>query len=319
MKKKIILSIGLICLLLTGCKSNDKNKEAFKTIDNLNIEINEAKRITDLVESNEKITLENGDEAIDTSKLGEKEITITYKENQEEKEKIIIVTIVDTTAPTIEYEKEVSTNLGKKIDLLKNVKVTDNSNEKITAIVEGEYNINKEGSYNLKYVAIDSSNNKKEEEFTLNVTKPSTSTTQNKTAKPKTTKNNNNSNGNQGSEEEFEKELDRLSAIRKTKSVLYTYDPTNEINALINPKFKNNISPDIYKRVFYYTCEQTAEGAITYFTKCDGGDKGCNEKAVNEFKKQHPYSECVPNGGKATSPKYTYYVHSGYTGQYLDN
>lgn len=314
-----LLIIVILCLILDGCqrKNDSSNEEAFKTIDNLSMEINQNKKVSDLVEKSEKITLKNGNDTIDTSTLGEKEIILKYEENNEEKEKTIKVSIVDTTAPSIEYQKEVSTTVGKKIDLLKDVKVTDNSKEEIKVTVEGEYNINKEGTYNLKYIAVDSSNNKKEEDFTLKVTKKVTSTNNvNKTTKQTT---NNGNTANKGTLAEFEAELDRLDAVRKTKSVLYTYDPTNEINALINPKFRNNISPDIYKRVFYYTCEQTSEGGIRYYTQCDGGDKGCNEKAVNEFKKQHPYTECVPNGGEATSPKYTYYVHSGYTGQYLGN
>lgn len=314
-----LLIIVLICLILNGCqrKNDSSDEEKLKIIDNLSIEVNQNKKVSDLFEKSEKITLKNGNDPIDTSTLGEKEIILKYEENNEEKEKTIKVSIVDTTAPTIEYQKEVSTTVGKKIDLLKDVKVTDNSNEEIKPIIEGSYDINKEGTYNLKIIAIDSSNNKKEEDLTLKVTKKVTSTNNvNKTTKQTT---NNSNTANKGTLAEYEAELDRLDAVRRTKSVLYTYDPTNEINALINPKFKNNISPDIYKRVFYYYCKAGEGNSISYTTKCEGGDKGCNEKAVNEFKKQHPYTECVPNGGEATSPKYTYYVHSGYTGQYLGN
>lgn len=54
---------------------------------------------------------------------------------------------------------------------MKDVKVSDNSKEDIVATVVGEYDINKDGTYKLKYVAVDSSNNKVEEEFILVVEK----------------------------------------------------------------------------------------------------------------------------------------------------
>lgn len=316
MKKSLIISLCAISLILTGCKGNIKSdvelKEPLKPIDNLNIEINESKKMSDVVNKRDDITLKNGDEEVDTSKLGEKEITLKYVENNEEKEMTFKINVVDTTPPEIEYKEELSTTKGKKIDLLKNTKVSDNSKEKIKATVEGEYDVNKEGSYKLKYVATDSSNNKIEKEFTLNVTKSATTDNRNKTTKVANTNSGNKGQASNSSLEEYEKELDRLEDIRKTKSVLYTYDPTNELNALINPKFKNNISPDIYKRVFYYTCEKTAENETMYVVKCDGGDKGCNEKAVKKFKELHKLTEC--NVATGVSPKYTYYVHSGYTG-----
>ena len=59
--------------------------------------------------------------------------------------------------------------IGKEIDLLNGVEVSDNSNEKINVVVEGEYDFNKTGEYLLYYVAKDSSGNIKKEKFTLKV------------------------------------------------------------------------------------------------------------------------------------------------------
>ena len=84
----------------------------------------------------------------------------------------------DVTAPTIKFKKTLTTTVGKKINLLKNVTVTDNSNEEITATVEGNYDFNKVGTYKLKYVAIDSNNNRTEEEFKLIVKDNVVTTTQ---------------------------------------------------------------------------------------------------------------------------------------------
>ncbi len=157
----------------------EENKIVIQLKDNLNVEINSEVKITDLLDENNDIEIVNVDKKIDTSSLGEKELTIKYLENAEEKEYAFKINVIDTEKPTIKFSKELSTTVGTKINLLKNVKVSDNSKEEIKATVEGDYDFNKEGTYKLKYVAIDSSNNKTEEDFTLKVNKKKTNTTTN--------------------------------------------------------------------------------------------------------------------------------------------
>lgn len=82
------------------------------------------------------------------------------------------VTPVEQALPKIEFKKELSTTIGTKIDLLNGVSAIDIEGKAVKVNVEGEYDINKEGTYKLKYVAVDSNNNQKEEEFILKVTKP---------------------------------------------------------------------------------------------------------------------------------------------------
>ena len=77
----------------------------------------------------------------------------------------------------IEATSELTTTEGTKIDLLKDVKVRDNSNEEIKATVEGVYSFDTAGTYNLKYIATDSSGNKTEKEFKLKVIKKITKST----------------------------------------------------------------------------------------------------------------------------------------------
>lgn len=153
-------------------KQEEKQKDTILLKEDLKFEINSEVNLLSLVSEDNKVKVLSEDETIDTSTLGEKEITIKYEVEEQEETKIFTITIVDTQAPTIEYTKELSTNVGTKIDLLKNVKVSDNSKEEIKATIEGDYNFDNEGTYNLKYVAVDSSNNKTEEEFTLKVNKP---------------------------------------------------------------------------------------------------------------------------------------------------
>ena len=170
-------------------KQEEKQKDTILLKEDLNFEINSEVNLLSMVSEENKVKILSEDEKIDTSILGEKEITIKYEIEEKEETKTFKIMIVDTQAPTIEYKKELSTNVGTKIDLLKYVKVNDNSKEEIKATIEGDYNFDNEGTYNLKYVAVDSSNNKKEEEFTLKVNKKTTSNN-----KPQT--NNNSSNNN---------------------------------------------------------------------------------------------------------------------------
>ncbi len=111
-------------------------------------------------------------EEIDTSKVGEQEIVIEvedyFKEKSTYKYKVVVE---DNEKPVITFNKNISTEEGTKINLLKNVKATDNYDEEVEVSVEGEYDINKPGTYKLNYVAKDSSGNEVKEEFTLTVKK----------------------------------------------------------------------------------------------------------------------------------------------------
>ncbi len=203
-KKKIIiivvcvLAIILIALgvfLFVNKKENKDVKETpkIKLIDNLEVEVNSEVNLLSFISDSKDVEILSSDENIDTSTLGEKELVVKYKDRDKEKEYKFTINVKDSTIPVIEYQKELSTTVGAKIDLLKDVKVTDNSKEEITATVEGEYDFSKEGTYTLKYVATDSSNNKVEEEFTLKVNKKeekkTTTTSKNTTTNKNTTSN----------------------------------------------------------------------------------------------------------------------------------
>lgn len=139
---------------------------------NLVAEINTEHKILEYIDKIEDGIIITKDRKLDTSTLGYKKVTI--KTQNILKQQFLFtykVSIQDTIPPQITYNKELTTIEGNNIDLLKDVKVTDNSNEVIIPTVSGEYNINTPGTYNLKYIAEDSSHNKTEEEFKLIVNK----------------------------------------------------------------------------------------------------------------------------------------------------
>lgn len=166
----VVVVGGSIGTVATIHHFKEVNKTNIELNDNLNFELDSDVYLISLIKKISNGELLTKNEKVDTSKLGKQEVIIKYRNSKNEEKKYKFnINIVDATKPVIEYNKELSTTVGTEIDLLKDVKVTDNSKEELTATVEGEYDINKVGTYNLKYIVSDSSGNKTEEEFILNV------------------------------------------------------------------------------------------------------------------------------------------------------
>ena len=178
-KALIIISLILAIAIVSGIgyylydqKQKEIEANRLKVIlkESLNVEINTEAKLNTFVKSIINGELLNGEEAVDTSKLGHKELSLNIKNKNNEEEKYPFkINIIDTVAPTIEAKKEISSYVGKDLNLLEGVKVIDNSKEEITAKVVGEYDKNKAGKYNLKYEVTDSSGNKGEYDFILNI------------------------------------------------------------------------------------------------------------------------------------------------------
>ena len=179
-KRKIIIIISILILLLLisiitiiillNIKEN--NKANIKLTSNLNVEINTKVKLSSFIENIQNGEIISEDTEIDTSKLGKQDLKILIKNKYNEEETYTFeINIIDTTKPLIEGSKEITTYIGKNIDLLKSVYANDNSNEEIEINVEGNYDFNTIGEYPLNYIATDSSGNKTTEEFVLKVVK----------------------------------------------------------------------------------------------------------------------------------------------------
>ena len=97
-------------------------------------------------------------------------------------EKIILeLNVIDDIGPSIEGVKNITIYVNNSVDLLKNIKVTDNSSDNIDLEVIGKYDAKKVGEYKLSYVATDKSGNETVKNFKLivkekEVSKPSGTT-----------------------------------------------------------------------------------------------------------------------------------------------
>lgn len=161
---KKIMNFIVIIILVVGIgyfayiKLYNVDYQKYVAIDT--IEINDEVKIKDVIQN---IEILNGEDLIDTSKLGAKTIDLVVKKNKTVKVK---VTIQDTKSPEIEDITDLVINVGEKID--DHIKVSDNSN-----YYNLEYNqidTNVAGLYEVNLTAKDDANNETSITFNLYVT-----------------------------------------------------------------------------------------------------------------------------------------------------
>ena len=169
--KKIFI---LILIFLTGCSNqvsieeyNEENNNKIELIENLDFEYASSIYLHDLIKKSDvKIISENT--LIDTSSLGEHDVTIKLKNGLSSKNVNIKYNVVDTTKPVLNLSN-MTTYIGKEVNFLNNIMCGDNYDRNLKCEIIGEYDINKAGTYMLSVKATDSSNNINEKNFKLTV------------------------------------------------------------------------------------------------------------------------------------------------------
>lgn len=193
MKNKMFI-ICLMFLLLVGC--NKKNEEVpamsnsntkIVKSDNLSFEYASKVRLYDIVSIEDgEITSDNI--LIDTYTLGKNKVLVNYKTtNNRDRFEAIEYEVVDTTKPLVLISSSYSTNKGENVNLVDKALCADNYDKRPDCKVEGEYNVNKVGTYNLKYIATDSSNNTTTKSFKLVVKEKPKKTNTSNASTPKNT------------------------------------------------------------------------------------------------------------------------------------
>lgn len=160
--------VGIVLIGLGVYTSSSQMKIEF--IENAEVGVNETVYNDQFVKSIRNGTITTEKALIDTSNLGQVEVSLAAKSFSGSEEVFTcFVSVVDRESPVISFANYLETDVGTEIDLLKGVSVTDNSGEDITVTVEGSYDIQTIGEYQLTYVAYDSSLNQAKETFTLAV------------------------------------------------------------------------------------------------------------------------------------------------------
>lgn len=164
----LFLIVFFIVLLILNIYNNYRIKHALINVelqDNLEVEVYSKIKISDLIKNINGTIID--DNTINTSIIGKKEINFQYVNE----ENITVpysfeINIVDKTKPIIsQYNKKII-YVGDK-DFKKTIFCGDNYDDRPKCLIEGEYDVNTPGTYSLKFVGIDSSNNISTHNFDL--------------------------------------------------------------------------------------------------------------------------------------------------------
>ena len=176
----IIISIISIILLVIGYHYYRilTAKILVETKPVRNIEVFDEVHISDmLISINGKLIQ---DDLIDTSKVGKQDIEFSYINDDNIKVSYTFdVTIEDNTEPLIGGSNNITVGVGSKDNIVNRFFCGDNYDDEPKCYIDGEYDLNTTGTYDLIFKAIDSSNNEESLNFKLNVIEPKENKTYN--------------------------------------------------------------------------------------------------------------------------------------------
>lgn len=140
--------------------------------DNLDADFADTLRVSSFIKKiNGKLV---DDYYLDTDSLGKKKVNFQFINDDGIKIKYSYeINVVDKEAPLIWLGKSYNVVKGSVDNLLDKIMCGDNYDTNPVCVIEGEYDLDTVGSYNLVFKATDSSNNISEKKFTLNVNDPS--------------------------------------------------------------------------------------------------------------------------------------------------
>ena len=166
----ILLSIGGILLYKYMQVKNAIVKVELK--DNLEADFADTLRVSSFIESiNGKIV---DDYYLNTDSLGKKKIDFEYINDDGIKIKYNYeINVVDREAPLIWLGKSYNVTRGSEDNLIDKIMCGDNYDNNPECVIEGDYNLDNVGSYNLVFKATDSSGNVSKKKFILNVNEAS--------------------------------------------------------------------------------------------------------------------------------------------------
>jgi hypothetical protein len=185
-KKKILFSIlGIILIVLLGFIifelyqyiriKNAKIEIVLK--DDLTLEFNDTKKVSDFIDSINGTIVD--DYIIDSTVVGLKDIKFEFINDDNIKLNYTYqIEVIDTVKPLIWLGSSYKVAVNSDIDLTQKILCGDNYDPNPNCFIEGEYDLNTVGDYDLVFKAIDSSGNEEEQAFTLSVYEPVASSTQ---------------------------------------------------------------------------------------------------------------------------------------------
>ena len=182
MKKKIIIisSLGAFLIVLGVVISllapPEIDNTGYTLIENLKVPVYSKVKVKDLIASIDGKVITN--KTLNTEELGKQEVSFVYKDkNNKEKRGVFTIDVVDEEKPLVWLSGSYSARVGSDLNLEDEIFCADNYDSNPTCKIEGTYDLNTAGTYNLTYVATDSNKNEERINFTLNVYEPAPATT----------------------------------------------------------------------------------------------------------------------------------------------
>ena len=182
MKKKIIIisSLGAFLIVLGVVISllapPEIDNTGYTLIENLKVPVYSKVKVKDLIASIDGKVITN--KTLNTEELGKQEVSFVYKnKNNKEKRGVFTIDVVDEEKPLVWLSGSYSARVGSNLNLEDEIFCADNYDSNPTCKIEGTYDLNKAGTYNLTYVAKDCNNNEERINFILNVYEPAPATT----------------------------------------------------------------------------------------------------------------------------------------------
>ena len=182
MKKKIIIisSLGAFLIVLGVVISllapPEIDNTGYTLIENLKVSVYSKVKVKDLIASIDGKVVTN--KTLNTEELGKQEVSFVYKnKNDKEKRGVFTIDVVDEEKPLVWLSGSYSARVGSDLNLEDEIFCADNYDSNPTCKIEGTYDLNTAGTYNLTYVATDSNKNEERINFTLNVYEPAPATT----------------------------------------------------------------------------------------------------------------------------------------------
>lgn len=179
----IVLVMGVLLTFKVGMRfyNEEKERQALENAvilvelkEDLTIPFDSDVKISDFIANiNGKII---DDKKIDTTKLGKKELFFEYINDDGIKVPYRFTVVVeDVTAPMVWLGDTYTVDTDIKNTLEDRIMCVDDYDDEPVCKVVGDYDLKRVGTYNVQFVAEDSSGNKTVKPFTLTVKKPSNS------------------------------------------------------------------------------------------------------------------------------------------------
>ena len=113
------------------------------------------------------------DNKIDTTKLGVKKIKFYFVNEDDIKVSYEFeIEVVDETPPLVWLGNSYSVKVGTDVNLEDKIMCADNYDDNPKCEIEGDYDLNTAGAYNLVFKALDKNGNETKQNFVLNVYEP---------------------------------------------------------------------------------------------------------------------------------------------------